>query len=95
MEKIAFTGLFFKENGMYVGYCPELDVSSCGKGVEEAKENLLEAVRLFLEETEKMGTLEEILEEAGFTSPDKRGQEWIPPALVCTERMELEVGGGS
>ena len=64
MEKIAFTGLVFEENGMYVGYCPELDVSSCGKCVEEAKENLLEAVRLFSEETEKMGTLEEILEEA-------------------------------
>jgi hypothetical protein len=43
----------------------ELDVSSCGGSKLKALKNLKEAVRLFLEEAEKMGTLEQILEEAG------------------------------
>jgi predicted RNase H-like HicB family nuclease len=92
MQKITFTGLVLKEDGMYVSYCPELDVSSCGHQVEEAKKNLLEAVRLFLEETEKMGTFEEILKESGFTSLDKEHHEWAPPPLISTEQMKLEVG---
>lgn len=40
---------------------PELDVPSCGHDVEEARRNLKTAVRLFVEEAEKLGTLDEIL----------------------------------
>jgi len=46
-----------------VAYAPELDVSSCGGSPAKAKRNLLEAVRLFLEEAESMGTLGRILQE--------------------------------
>jgi predicted RNase H-like HicB family nuclease len=42
-----------------------LDVSSCGGTKEKALKNLKEAVGFFLEEAEKLGTLEQILEEAG------------------------------
>ena len=69
---------------MYVSYSPELDLSSCGKTVKEAKKNLLEAVGLFLEETKKMGTLNEILKEGGFV---KEGQKrWKAPEWVSLER---------
>jgi len=34
---------------MYVALCPELDVASQGRTVEEATANLKEAVELFLE----------------------------------------------
>ena len=51
---------------MYTAYCPELDVASCGTTVAEAQKNLREALEIFIEETAKMGTLEEILEEAGY-----------------------------
>ena len=34
---------------MYVALCPELDVASQGKTVEEATANLKEAVELFLD----------------------------------------------
>ena len=53
-----------KEGGTYVAHTPELDVSSCGGTKERALKNLKEAVRQFLEEAEKLGTLEGILEEA-------------------------------
>jgi len=62
---IQFTIQIFKEGRLYVAYAPELDISSCGGTEAKAKKNLLEAVHLFLEEADRMGTLDQILEEAG------------------------------
>jgi len=87
--RLRFTSLIFKEKDMYVSYCPELDVSSCGKDVDKARKNLLEAVSIFLEETKSMGTLNEILEEAGYMPVDKKHSAWNPPDLILTERREL------
>jgi len=53
--------IVFKESDNYVAYCPELDVSSCGSTVDHAKEMLKTAVRLFIEEAEKLGTLNDIM----------------------------------
>lgn len=39
------------EDNMYVAWCPELDIASQGKTVEEAISNLKEAVELYLEES--------------------------------------------
>ena len=58
--EVEFTSQVFREGRLYVAYAPELDVSSCGGSPAKAKRNLLDAVRLFLEEAEKMGTLEQI-----------------------------------
>ena len=44
-----FTAIIEKEDDMYVALCPEIDVASQGHSVEEAKENLKEAVELFFE----------------------------------------------
>jgi predicted RNase H-like HicB family nuclease len=65
--EIQFTTRIFKEGRTFVAHALELDVASCGGTKEKAVKNLKEAVRLFLEETEKMGTLERILQEAGYT----------------------------
>lgn len=87
--EIRFTTQVFKEGKMYVAYAPELDVSSCGKSLEEAKENLREAVEIFLEETQKTGTLYDILEEAGFTRENKK--RWIAPEVVSLEKTQLAI----
>ena len=63
--EIQFTTRVFKEGRTYVAHARELDVSSCGASKEEALKNVKEAVRLFLEEAEKMGSLKQILEETG------------------------------
>ncbi|MDH5716950.1 MAG: type II toxin-antitoxin system HicB family antitoxin [Spirochaetia bacterium] len=47
--KNNYTAILQKEDDMYVALCPELDVASQGLTVEEAKENLTEAIELFLE----------------------------------------------
>lgn len=64
--RIVFRAEFFREDDLYIGLAPELDVSSFGESLEEAKRSLEEAVLAFVEECEAMGTLEEVLREAGF-----------------------------
>ena len=64
--RIRLTEEIWKENNMYVSYCPELDISSCGQDVEQAKKNLIEAIIINFEETKKMGTFERFLEECGL-----------------------------
>ncbi len=54
--KIRLTEEIWKEGNMYVSYCPELDIASCGEDVEQAKKNLNEAIVINIEETQKMGT---------------------------------------
>jgi len=63
--EIQFTTQIFKEGRTFVAHTRELDVSSCGGTRQNALRNLKEAVRLFLEEAERIGTLQQILEEAG------------------------------
>ena len=49
MKRIQnFTAIIEKEDEMYVAHCPELDVASQGHSIEEAKNNLQEAIELFL-----------------------------------------------
>ena len=64
--KIRLTEEIWKEGNMYVSYCPELDVVSCGEDVQQAKKNLLEAITINVEETKKIGTFERFLEECGI-----------------------------
>jgi hypothetical protein len=66
--KIKLTEEIWKEGNMYVSYCPELDIASCGENVGQAKSNLNEAIIINIEETKKMGTLNEFLENCGIES---------------------------
>jgi hypothetical protein len=84
--EIQFTTRIFKEGRTFVAQALELDVSSCGGSKERALRNLKDAVRLFLEEAEKMGTLDQILEEAGYS---KTKQKLASPKFVSVQRVTL------
>ena len=73
MAKIIYKAEIFPEGDCYVGLCRELDVSSFGDSPEDASDSLQEAVELFLEGCEELGTLDEVLEESSF---QKVGDEW-------------------
>ncbi len=45
----SFTAVLEKEEHGFVALCPELDVASQGSNIEDALQNLKEAVELFLE----------------------------------------------
>jgi len=84
--EIQFTAHVFKEGRLYVAHTPEFDVSSCGGTESRAVRNLKEAVRLFLEEAGRMGTLEQILDEAGYL---KRKHGLEGPRLISTVQASV------
>jgi predicted RNase H-like HicB family nuclease len=45
---MRFTALIEREDDGYVALCPEVDVASQGDSIEEARNNLMEALELFL-----------------------------------------------
>jgi len=49
-EKLTFSAILWKEGKLQIAWCPELDIASQGKGVEEALANLHEAIDLYLED---------------------------------------------
>jgi len=53
MNYQKFTAVIERENDGYISLCPELDIASQGNTVEEAKENLTEAIELFLESADE------------------------------------------
>jgi len=48
MQK-QMTAIIEREGNGYVSFCPELDIASQGDTVQEARENLREALELFFE----------------------------------------------
>jgi predicted RNase H-like HicB family nuclease len=85
---ISYTTHIFKEGETYVAHVPELDISSCGTTEDEARKNIQDAVRGFLETSSEMGTLDEILEESGFL---REGQRWLPPEFVSLDRRTMSL----
>ena len=48
----TFTVVIQREEEMYVALCPELDIASQGVTVQEARNNVREAIELFLEDAD-------------------------------------------
>ena len=48
-QKKQLTAIIEREDDWYVALCPELDIASQGKTIEEARDNLVVAVELFFE----------------------------------------------
>jgi predicted RNase H-like HicB family nuclease len=94
-KQIQFTCQLYREGDQIVSLCPELNVSSFGDTPEEAEESLYQAVTLFLEECERMGTLNEVLEEAGYHLEKRQvpvlTEEWTPPRPLKTLHLELSL----
>jgi hypothetical protein len=53
------------------------------------RRNIRDAVRGFLETSEEIGTLAEILEEAGY---QRDGSSWRSPELVASDRLSVGIG---
>lgn len=89
MKSIGFQTQVWKEGNMFVSYAPQLDVSSCGNTIEEARKNIVEAVELFFETSGEIGSLEQILSEAGFIHKEK--ENWQAPELLAFEKIQLSL----
>jgi predicted RNase H-like HicB family nuclease len=88
---IDYTVQIWQEGGQFVAHAMPLDVMSSGQTPAEARTALDEAVRLFLVTAADQGSLEEILDEAGYKLV---GGEWVSPSWVATERHCLAIPAG-
>jgi predicted RNase H-like HicB family nuclease len=84
-----------KRRKWYLAVCRSLDVASQGPTKEKALDNLRDAIRGFLVDCFERGTLEEVLQQAGFVSaakppeklqqPTRAGWLTVPIALLARE----------
>lgn len=58
------TAIIEREGDGYVALCPELDIASQGDSIEEARENLREALELFFEAASPTEVAQRLHEEA-------------------------------
>jgi predicted RNase H-like HicB family nuclease len=61
------TAIIERENDGYISLCPELDIASQGNTVQEARENLREALELFFETASPMEIQQRLHEEVYIT----------------------------
>jgi predicted RNase H-like HicB family nuclease len=55
-----------KKAKVYISSCPVLDIQSQGYTEREAKKNLVEAIKMFIEICFENGTLDTVLKQCGF-----------------------------
>ncbi len=88
VRHISLPVSFLREGNRFVAWSPVLDLSTSGKTFAEAKRRFEEAAELFLEEVEKMGTLEEVLHGLGW---QKVAHRWSAPTLVAQEQSSVRI----
>jgi predicted RNase H-like HicB family nuclease len=82
-----------KKDGTWIGYCPPLDLYTCGATREEMLKNTQEAIELFFESCIRRGTLDEALRELnwekdsdinadGISRMVPKINDCVPPAFV-------------
>ncbi len=71
--------------------CRELNVSSFADTVDAAIDALQEAVNAFLEECRRMGTLDAVLEEAGYHPDPAAPDRWLYRQPIQINRLEAAV----
>ncbi len=68
------TAIIEREGNGYVSLCPQLDIASQGDTVQEARDNLREALELFFEVASpseiRIGTLQSIIRQFGISKSD-------------------------
>jgi len=63
---VQLSVLVRKEGKEYASWCPEIDVASSGKSVEQSCKNLEDAIHSYLETYNELGELSEVLAERGI-----------------------------
>lgn len=87
--KVNVQVALFQEDGIWVAYCPALEVSSYGDEKEEAKQAFEEAMKIFLAETERKGTLEKYLLKLGWQLQQKPKPIYNQPHLSIQKNRRL------
>jgi len=70
VENLKITIEFWREDDLYIAKCPELDMLAQGPSLDKARKNLFEVIEIQFEEMKELSTLDEFLEEMGFSLQD-------------------------
>lgn len=81
--------VLFKEEETWVAYCPALELSSYGVNKEDAKAAFEEAMNIFIEETERKGTLERFLLKLGWQLQQKPKAVYNQPLFPLEKNQEI------
>ena len=79
VHNISVDIMIIEEGEYFVAYCPALELTSYGTSQVEAKKSFADAVKIFIEETEKKGTLATVLLSLGWTLRQKPVTTYVPP----------------
>ena len=75
---------------MYEAFCPELIITGFGDSSDQAREALRAQVSSYLEDCDDLGTLEEVLIEAGFYH---NGEAWVSNEVVPVQDPKIRIFG--
>jgi predicted RNase H-like HicB family nuclease len=75
----------WREGQQFIAHALPIDLASAGDTPESARAAVHEAVELFIASARDQGTLDDVLEECGYTL---NGTNWTAPKIVA-QRHEL------
>ncbi|MBI2558421.1 type II toxin-antitoxin system HicB family antitoxin [Candidatus Woesearchaeota archaeon] len=90
-SKLLLNVIVRQEDKGYSVICPELNVASQGETFEESIANIKEAVELYIESAEELGTLDEVLGQMGLTKEDLKKKSLIPRIVTANVPIEISV----
>jgi|TARA_Y100000310_G_scaffold70285_1_gene65885 predicted RNase H-like HicB family nuclease len=90
-KQIIITVIVKEEDKGYSVLCPELNVASQGETFEEGIANIKEAVELYIESAEQLGTLDEVLEQLGITTEDFKKGKIVPKVVTANVPVEITI----
>ena len=95
MEKEVILNISIKKEpeGGYSVVCTDLDVASQGETIDEAVENIKEAVELYIESAEELGIMSDVLDRLGLTKDDMKNDSMVTTKVFKTEipiMLEIE-----
>ncbi len=86
--EIDYTVQIWREGNQFIAHAMPIDVASSGPTADAARLALKEAVSVFIASAEEIGTLDDILEEAGYK---RQASRWQAPEWVCFEHQSALV----
>ena len=72
----------FKEDGVFIVYCPALDLSGYGNSDREAKQSFKTVLLEYIRYADNKGTLNDDLKEHGWVRTKPRSTSMVPPAMT-------------
>ncbi len=78
----------FREGKQFVAYSPVLDLSTSGRTLHQVRVRFAEAVELFFEELEDLGTTKEVLSSLGWKRVRRK---WQPPIPIAHNLQQFRI----